>query len=95
MAAHFAGLRHLVRGIHDAVYRVANRQGVAPAEIRQALASVTLPDLTANQRYLAASGRVQVTAASLSRLMVDAGMIASPQALEALCDPSFLPRSVS
>lgn len=95
VAAHFAGLRHLVRGIHDAVYRVAHRQGVAPAEVRRALATVTLPDLAANQRYLSESGRVAMTAASLSRLMVGAGMIARQPSLEALCDPSFLPRSVS
>ncbi|MEC7376096.1 MAG: ABC transporter substrate-binding protein [Pseudomonadota bacterium] len=95
VTAHFAGLRHLVRGIHDAVYRVANRQGVTPADVRQALATVTLPDLAANQRYLSESGRVATTAGSLSRLMVGAGMIASPPALKTLCDPGFLPRSVS
>ncbi|MEE3168684.1 MAG: ABC transporter substrate-binding protein [Pseudomonadota bacterium] len=95
VAAHFAGLKHLVRGIHDALYRVANRQGVSPTDVRQALATITLPDLAANQRYLAQSGRIEVTAASLSRLMFGAGLIASQPSLQNLSNPSFLPRRLS
>lgn len=92
VAAHFSGLRHLVRGMHDAVYRVAGRQGIEPADVRGALATVTLPDLAANQRYLAASGRVQTVARWLSRQMLRDGMISNELELQRLCDPAFLPR---
>ncbi|HEY9119289.1 MAG TPA: nitrate ABC transporter substrate-binding protein, partial [Marinobacter sp.] len=88
------GLRHLVRSMHDAVYRVASRQGIAPVDVRNALATVMLPDLAANQRYLAPSGRVETMARSLSRLMLSEGMITSEPGFQHLCDPAFLPRSV-
>ncbi|MDX1551641.1 MAG: ABC transporter substrate-binding protein [Marinobacter sp.] len=94
VAAHFTGLRHLVRSMHDAVYRVASRQGIEPVNVRNALATVMLPDLAANQRYLVASGRVEAMARSLSRLMLSEGMIRSEPGFQRLCDPAFLPRSV-
>lgn len=93
--AHFAGLRHLVRSMHDSVYRVADRQGIAADEVRAALATVMLPDLAANQRYLAASGPLETIARSLSRLMFSQGMIASDPVFQRLSDPSFLPGRVS
>lgn len=92
VAAHFAGLRHLVRSMHDAIYRVANRQGVLPGNVKSALGTVMLPDLAANQRYLAASGRVESMARSLSRLMLNEGLISSAPGFQHLCDPAFLPR---
>lgn len=92
VAAHFAGLRHLVRSMHDAIYRVANRQGVLPENVKSALGTVMLPDLAANQRYLAASGRVESMARSLSRLMVNEGLISSTPDFQHLCDSAFLPR---
>jgi NitT/TauT family transport system substrate-binding protein len=52
VAGHFAGYRYLVRNLHDAVYRIATRQGMAPELIRQALATVMLPDLAASQQFL-------------------------------------------
>lgn len=54
--AHFDGLTHMVRNMHDALYRIATRQNIEPAVVRQALATVMLPDLSANQRYLAPEG---------------------------------------
>ncbi len=92
--AHFAGLRHLVRSMPDAVYRVASRQGIEPVDVRNALATVMLPDLAANQRYLAPSGRVETMARSLSRLMLSEGMISSEPGFQRLGDPAFLPRRV-
>lgn len=94
VAAHFAGLRHLVRSMPDAVYRVATRQGIEPVDVRKALATVMLPDLAANQRYLAASGRVEAIARLLTRLMLSEGMISSDPGFQRLGDPSFLPRRV-
>ncbi|MBW7471458.1 ABC transporter substrate-binding protein [Marinobacter sp. M216] len=92
--AHFAGLRHLVRNLHDSVYRVASRQNTSPAAIRQALATVMLPDLAANQRYMASTGRIEYIARSLGHIMTSEGMISRMPDSRRLCDPSFLPRSV-
>lgn len=94
VAAHFAGLQHLVRSMHDAVYRVASRQGIQPEDVRSALATVMLPDLAANQRYLSSSGRVEVVARSLYRQMLSEGMISTEFELQRLCDSAFLPRRV-
>ncbi|KPP97354.1 ABC transporter substrate-binding protein [Marinobacter sp. HL-58] len=95
VAAHFSGLRHLVRSMHDSIYRVASRQGIRPENVKSALGTVMLPDLAANQRYLAASGRVEAMARSLSRLMVREGMIPGEPGFRRLCDPAFLPRRLS
>lgn len=92
--AHFRGLRHLVRSMHDAVYRVADHQGIAPEDVQSALATVMLPDLVANQRYLSRSGRVENMASSLAQLMFRTGMIRQKPDFRRLCDSSFLPRSL-
>ncbi|WP_417567123.1 ABC transporter substrate-binding protein [Marinobacter sp.] len=93
--AHFRGLQHLVRSMHDAVYRVAGHQGIRPEDVQSALATVMLPDLAANQRYLSRAGRVEAMARSLSELMLRTGMIRNEPGFQRLCDPSFLPRSLS
>jgi NitT/TauT family transport system substrate-binding protein len=95
VSAHFAGLQHLVRNMHDSVYRVADRQGIDPDEVRSALATVMLPDLAANQRYLRAAGPIENIAASLSRLMLAEGMIDRNPGIQRLSDASFLPARVS
>ncbi|AOY89660.1 nitrate ABC transporter substrate-binding protein [Marinobacter salinus] len=95
LVAHFSGMRHLVRSRHDSVYRVASRQNTPRAAVERALANVMLPDLAANQRYLAAAGRLETVAFVLGRMMVDEGMISELPDARRLCDPSFLPRSVS
>lgn len=93
--AHFAGLQHMVRSMHDSVYRIADRQGIAPDDVRAALATVMLPDLAANQRYLMASGRLETVVRSLSRLMVKEGLVTRVPEFQHLSDSSFLPRSAS
>ena len=95
VSAHFAGLQHMVRSMHDSVYRIADRQGIAPDDVRAALATVMLPDLAANQRYLVASGRLETVARSLSRLMVEEGLITRAPEFQHLSDSSFLPRRTS
>jgi NitT/TauT family transport system substrate-binding protein len=91
---HFTGLRHLVRSMHDSVYRIATRQGISPDEVRAALASVMLPDLAANQRYLRAGGPIETMAGSLSRLMQAEGIIDQNPGIQRLSDPSFLPARI-
>lgn len=91
VTGHFTGLQHLVRSMHDSMYRIATRQGISPDEVQAALASVMLPDLAANQRYLSKSGRIDTMAKSLSRLMLAEGMIDQNPEIQRLSDPSFLP----
>jgi NitT/TauT family transport system substrate-binding protein len=94
LEGHFAGLQHLVRNRHDAIYRVAGRQNTTPEAIRRALATVMLPDLAANQRYLAATGRVELVARNLAHIMIRAGMLGQMPDSRLMSDPAFLPRSV-
>ena len=91
VSGHFRGLQHLVRSMHDSVYRIATRQGISPDEVRAALASVMLPDLAANQRYLRVAGAIENMAESLSLLMLAEGMIDQKPGIQRLADPSFLP----
>jgi NitT/TauT family transport system substrate-binding protein len=92
---HFTGLQHLVRSMHDSVYRIATRQNISPDDVRAALATVMLPDLAANQRYLRTAGPIETLAGSLSRLMLAEGMIDRDPGIQRLSDPSFLPARVS
>lgn len=94
LAGHFAGLRHLVRNRHDSIYRVASRQHTTPEAIRKALATVMLPDLAANQRYLASTGRIETIARNVARILFNAGMIRQMPDSRHLSDPDFLPRRV-
>lgn len=94
VTGHFLGLQHLVRSMHDSVYRIATRQHISPDEVRAALASVMLPDLAANQRYLSAAGPIEAMAKSLSRLMLSEGMIDQNPVARRLSDPSFLPARI-
>ncbi len=84
----------LVRSMHDSVYRIATRQGISPDEVRAALASVMLPDLAANQRYLRVAGAIENMAESLSLLMLAEGMIDQKPGIQRLSDPSFLPARI-
>ena len=93
LVSHFRGLNHLVRNFHDAVYRVATRQEVTPEAVRHALGTVTLPDLSTNQRYLAPEGQVDKAAENLQALLLKEGLMAQSVDLDRLCNASFLPRS--
>lgn len=95
LEAHFAGLHHLVRNQYDSIYRVAARQGTSPAAVRSALASVMLPDLASNQRYLAENGRIERVARNLSRMLAREGLIPRALQVDRFCDSEFLPRSVA
>lgn len=95
LQAHFAGLNHLVRNQHDAIYRVATRQNISVDAVRRALATVALPDLTANQRYLAPTGRLEAVVLKLAHIMSSEGLISEVPLNYRFCDASFLPRSVA
>ncbi len=92
--AHFRGLRHIVRSMHDAVYRIATRQNIHPDLVRRSLATIMLPELTANQRYLANRSQLETVAVRLTDMLVREGLITRAPEYDRLCDPSFLPRSL-
>ncbi|MBB5319639.1 ABC transporter substrate-binding protein [Marinobacter oulmenensis] len=92
--AHFRGLQHLVRNSHDAIYRVATRQQVDPEAVREALASVMLPELAANRRYLAPGGRVETVARELATVLEREGLIDRVPDVDELCSRDFLPGSL-
>ena len=91
---HFRGLQHLVRNRHDAVYRIATRQGVSPEAVREAMASVMLPQLPANRSYLAAGGRVEEVAGRLANMLAQEGLIDTVPDLDNLCTRDYLPGSL-
>eukprot|EP00163_Fabomonas_tropica_P026190 TRINITY_DN4718_c0_g2_i1.p1 TRINITY_DN4718_c0_g2~~TRINITY_DN4718_c0_g2_i1.p1 ORF type:complete len:320 (-),score=33.13 TRINITY_DN4718_c0_g2_i1:820-1779(-) len=95
LKAHFAGLNHLVRNQHDAVYRVATRQGISVGAVRKALSTVALPDLSANHRYLASTGRIEAVVLKLAHVMSSEGLISTIPINHRFCNPSFLPRSIT
>lgn len=92
---HFTGLRHLVRNLHDALYRIATRQSVSPAAVQQALATVMLPELAANQRYLAGDGRVEMVARHLAEMLEHEGLMEKRPDYDRMCTQQFLPRSLA
>lgn len=92
VSAHFRGLKHLQGNRQDAVYRMAQRQGITAREAGQALAGVFFPTLEANRQYLAPAGRLTTSASKVSALLVRAGLLGKTDALDKLSNASWLPR---
>ncbi|MDR9426457.1 MAG: nitrate ABC transporter substrate-binding protein, partial [Marinobacter sp.] len=91
---HFLGLQHLVRNMHDAVYRIATRQEITPDAVFDAMATVMLPELTANRRYLAPGGRLDIIARRLGNILLREGLIEQMPDIANLCTRDFLPGSL-
>lgn len=92
--AHFLGLQHMVRNLHDSVYRIASRQDISPALVRQSMATVMLPELSANHRYLARNGRLNLVANQLEIVLLREGLMKARSDVRPVADASFLPRSL-
>jgi len=92
VSAHFRGLKHLQGNRQDAVYRMAQRQGMTVQEVGQALAGVFFPTLEANRQYLAPAGRLTASASKVAALLARAGLHDKTDALDKLGDASWLPR---
>ena len=91
--AHFRALAHLEHNRDDALYRIAHRQQTSFAEVREALAGITLPDLTGNRDLLRAPGPLYPVAADLNGLLVAEGLLAVPGApadLDGLTEERFV-----
>jgi NitT/TauT family transport system substrate-binding protein len=88
---HFRMRAYLNRNRDDAVYRMAEHQGVTAEDVRRALAGVTLPELAGNRYALQPGSRFEVAAQRLHRLMVERGMLVKPDALTGLFTADYLP----
>jgi NitT/TauT family transport system substrate-binding protein len=88
---HFRMRAYLNRNRDDAVYRIAEHQGVSAEDVRRALAGVTLPELTGNRYALQPGSRFEVAAQRVHRLMVERGMLVKPDTLTGLFTADYLP----
>jgi NitT/TauT family transport system substrate-binding protein len=89
--AHFRALAYLRSNREDAVYRIAEHQGMSAADVRRALAGVILPDLTGNRYALRTDSRFEQAAGRLNQLMVQRHLLAAVDPLQNLFDADFLP----
>lgn len=88
---HFRMRAYLNRNRDDAVYRIAEHQGVAAEDVRRALAGVTLPELTGNRYALQPGSRFDVAAQRVHRLMIERGMLTEQDTLVGLFTGDYLP----
>ncbi|WMC12190.1 ABC transporter substrate-binding protein [Oceanimonas pelagia] len=89
---HFRALEHLRTNRQDALYRIAGRQQVTPAQVEQALAGVVMPNLSANRRYLDnPDSRLAGAARQLHDIMLDHGLLPRPDRLQGLFTSRWLP----
>jgi NitT/TauT family transport system substrate-binding protein len=89
---HFRALDYLRGNEEDAIQRISVRDEISPQEVRQALAGINLPSLTANRGYLLGEEPGLVRAArDLSRLMVRYGLLTREDDLQNLVLPDALP----
>lgn len=96
VAVHYQALNHLQTNRQDAVYRIAARQQVTPAEVQLSLGGVILPSLDANRAYLGSrDGRLVQAAQVLSRLMVERRLLAREDGLAGALTAQWLPRGSS
>ncbi len=88
---HFEMRAYIIRHRDDAVYRIAAHQGVTAADVRRAMAGVTVPEVAGNRYALQAGSRFDDAARRVYRLMTERGMLARPDSLDGLFSAEFLP----
>ena len=66
-----------------------------PESVRQAMATVMLPEVSANRRYLAPGGRVETIARRLGKILAREGLIQRMPDLENLPSRDYLPEDFS
>jgi NitT/TauT family transport system substrate-binding protein len=91
IATHFDMRAYINRNRDDAVYRIAEHQGVTSADVRRALAGVTVPDVGGNRYALRAGSRFDTAARRVHRLMTERRMLDRPDALDRLYSADVLP----
>ena len=88
---HFEMRAYINQNRDDAAYRIAAHQGVTAADVRHALAGVTVPDLGGNRYALHSGSRFEVAAQGVHRLMIERGMLPPQNSLAGLFQADFLP----
>jgi NitT/TauT family transport system substrate-binding protein len=92
-AGYFRALDYLTQSPERAAALMAPRMNISPEETQQALKGVHLMDLAANHALLDGSTpQLPVLADTVGKLMVQAGLLRSPPALDRLMNPRHLPR---
>jgi len=92
IAGHFRALDHLMRNPQDAAYRMATHLNLPASQVLTAFKGLVLPTAANNYRLLVGSPpEMHKTAAKLSALMLDAGLLKLPDPLTQLIRAEFLP----
>lgn len=88
---HFRMRTYINHNREDAVYRIAAHQGVTADDVRRALAGVTMPDVGGNRYALRPASRFDIAARRVYQLMIERGMLTSPDTLAGLYTADYLP----
>ena len=88
---HFEMHAYINQNRDDAVYRIAAHQGVTAADVRRAMAGVTVPDVGGNRYALHDGSRFDAAARRVHRLMTGRGMLGQQSSLDGLFSADFLP----
>ena len=95
IGAHFRGLHHLRTNRQDAVYRIADAQGMHERAVIRSIAGVLLPGLDANRRYLSRDSRLIDAIRTHHRHLADDDMPESLPPVDTWVTPDYLPRERS
>jgi NitT/TauT family transport system substrate-binding protein len=88
---HFEMRAYINQNRDDAMYRIAAHQGVTAADVRRAMAGVTVPDVGGNRYALHDGSRFDAAARRVHRLMAARGMLGQQSSLDGLFSADFLP----
>lgn len=92
LAGYFRALDHLSEAPDDAYRRMAPRLGMQPDVVQAAHRGVHFIDRATNRTWLAGKAPTLMrSAATVGRVMLDAGLLNWPPVLDDLVDPRFLP----
>lgn len=92
ISGHFRALDHLMRNPQDAAYRMAAHLNLPASQVLIAYKGLVLPTAANNYRLLMGSPpEIHQSAAKLSALMLDAGLLKLPDQLADLIRAEFLP----
>jgi NitT/TauT family transport system substrate-binding protein len=93
IGGHFHALNRLRLAPTEMAPLMAPRLQQTPAEVLASLQGMQQPDLAANRIWLGGNApQLQRSADALQRVMLSAGLLGRPLALNHLCDPAWLPQ---
>lgn len=94
IGAHFRGLHHLRTNLQDAVYRIADAEGVSEHTVRQSIGGVLLPGLDANRSYLTRGSRLFDAIRTLYPRLSHGDVSPSTDRIAECVTPDYLPREL-